>query len=107
MQIVIREAKYKKLVRIRHRRHIVGLQQEIVVVGNPQRVKPGVMIDTDVRTERNPLDLCRLTVLSIASSKVTAFGPRSGSSRNFLPESYAMAESKPPSRFAGVPFSRL
>jgi len=58
-QILIREAEYKKLVRIRYRRHIRGLQQEVIVVGNPQRVNPGVVIDPDVRTERNPLDLRR------------------------------------------------
>ena len=58
-QIVIREAEYEKLVRIRYRRHILGLQQKIVVVGNPQRVKPGVLIGPDVRTERNPFDLRR------------------------------------------------
>ena len=58
-QILIREAEYKKLVRIRYRRRVRGLQQEIVVVGNPQRVNPGVVIDPDVRTERNPLDLRR------------------------------------------------
>jgi hypothetical protein len=61
-QIVVCEAEYKKLVRIRYRRHIRGLQQEIIVVGNPQRVKPGVIIDPDVRTERNPFDLRRDTI---------------------------------------------
>ena len=58
-QISIREAKYEKLVRIRYRRRIGGEQQEIVVVGNPQRVKPGVVIEPDIRTERNALDLRR------------------------------------------------
>src|SRR5262245_4643610 len=58
-QILIGEAEYKKLVRIRYRRHVIGLQQKIVVVGNPQCVKPGLIIDPDVRTERNPLDLRR------------------------------------------------
>src|SRR6516162_992666 len=58
-EIVIREAEYEKLVRIRYRRHIRGLQQEIVIVGNPQRVKSSVLIGPDVRAERNPFDLRR------------------------------------------------
>ena len=58
-EIFIREAEYEKLVRIRYRRHIRSLQQKIVVVGNPQRMKPGVMIGPDIRAERNPFDLRR------------------------------------------------
>ena len=52
-EIVIREAEYEKLVRVWYRRHIVGLQQEIVIVGNPQRVKSGVLIGPDVRVRNS------------------------------------------------------
>src|SRR6516164_838548 len=58
-EIVISEAEYEKLVRVRYRRHIRGLQQEIVIVGNPQRVELGVLIGPDVRAECNPFDLRR------------------------------------------------
>jgi len=52
-QISIREAEYKKLVRIRYGGRIGGLQQEIVVVGHPQRVQPRVVSEPNVRADRN------------------------------------------------------
>jgi len=46
-QIFIREAEYKKRVRIRYRRVIGGRQKEIVIVRHPQRVHPGVVSEPD------------------------------------------------------------
>src|SRR5262249_20709198 len=61
-QIGISEAENKKLIRIRYCWNVVGRQHEIVVVGDPQRVKAGVVSEPYVRTKCNSLDLRRNTI---------------------------------------------
>src|SRR5262245_28090255 len=58
-QLCVREAEHKKLIGIRYRWIIRGLQQEIVIVRDPQGVQPCVVSEPDVRTERNSLNLRR------------------------------------------------